>query len=63
MIRSPATTIAAATTNAVIESKATTPVISTSSSPPSTPAEVRASVRRCAASPSSAGDSCSRACL
>ena len=61
MIRIPATTIATATIRAVIESKATTPVISTSARPTRTPAEVIASVRRWAASPSSASDSCARA--
>ena len=58
MIRSPATTIATATTSAVIESKAASPVIWTRTRPTSTPAEVSASVRRWAASPSSAGESC-----
>ena len=58
MILIPAVTIAAATTSAVIESKAASPVIWTRPRPTSTPAEVRASVRRCAASPSRAGESC-----
>ena len=57
----PAQTIAAATSRAVIESKATAPVISTRPRPTRTPAEVIASVRRWAASPSSAGDSWARA--
>ncbi len=57
MIRTPATTIAAATASAVIESKAELPVILTRPRPTTTPAEVSASVRRCAASPSRAGES------
>ena len=51
-------TIATATTSAVIGSKAALPVTWTRARPKSTPAEVIASVRRCAASPSSACDSC-----
>ena len=53
--------LAAATISAVIESKATTPVISTKARPTRTPTEVSASVRRWAASPSSAAESCSLA--
>ena len=58
---SPAQTIATATTSAVIESKAASPVTWTRARPTRTPAEVSASVRRWAASPSSAGESCALA--
>ena len=57
MIRTPETTIATATKQAAIASNAGSSVISTNSSPARTPSEVRASARRCAASPSSAGES------
>ena len=60
-IRIPATTIATATQSAAIASKAGSPVISTRTRPTSTPTEVSASVRRWAASPSSAGESSARA--
>src|SRR3954462_3839450 len=55
--RTPAPTIAPATTSAVIESSASTPVMTTSVRPTSTPTDVQASGRRWAASPASAGES------
>ena len=60
--RKPAQTIATATISAVIGSKAALPVTCTRARPKSTPAEVIASVRRWAASASSACDSVALAC-
>ena len=60
-IRTPETTIAAATTSATIGSIQSAPVTCTSARPTRTPTDVSASVRRCAASPSSAADSVVRA--
>ena len=61
MIRTPVTTIVAAISSATTGSSQSHPVTLTSARPTSTPIDVYASVRRCAASPSSAGDDVSRA--
>ena len=60
-IRRPAPTIATATTSAAIGSNTALPVIATRPRPRKTPAEVSASVRRWAASPSSAAERSARA--
>ena len=59
--RTAVTTIAAATASATTGSIHCAPVMLTSASPINTAAEVIASVRRCAASPSSAAESVARA--